>query len=123
MTSTALESAHSEPLLSEEEEDFDALQDDSRFKADGSSEFRGLLASKYVVGCALFSSIGGLIFGYGIPSEPLASNSRPRSRLCDSGDAILQCALSFDSIDERDAHLLPRTRCILWEFDVFSPRG
>src|ERR1700737_1014432 len=103
MASTALESAHSEPLLSEEDEDFDTLQDDSRSKADGASGFRGLLASKYVVGCALFSSIGGLIFGYGITSNSLTSNSRPRSRLCDSGDAILQCALSFESIDERDA--------------------
>jgi hypothetical protein len=69
MASTSLDASPSEPLLSADEEDFDALRDQYVGKNDGKSGFRGLLASKYVVGCALFSSIGGLIFGYGMPSR------------------------------------------------------
>lgn len=61
--------ATSEPLLSShhygEEHTSEAFNDSDRPKPRNSGTVGDLLRSKYVVGCALFSSIGGLIFGYG----------------------------------------------------------
>lgn len=66
MTSEAIEAASSDPLLSspsnDEEDHCDYVDEGGSSKQSG---FAQLLRSKYVVGCALFSSIGGLIFGYG----------------------------------------------------------
>lgn len=65
MTSDANDATTSEPLLSsqriDEDEEVDAFDNTSLSKSRGTSLFH----SKYVLGCALFSSIGGLIFGYG----------------------------------------------------------
>jgi hypothetical protein len=69
MSSNSLDATTSEPLLSshqDEDEDFDPLDDDELSKSREAGGISRLLRSKYVVGCALFSSIGGLIFGYGI---------------------------------------------------------
>jgi hypothetical protein len=72
MSSDSADAAPSEPLLSshhdDQDEDFDPLDNVSRSKSREGSSFNRLLRSKYVVGCALFSSIGGLIFGYGTVS-------------------------------------------------------
>ena len=69
MSSNWLDATTSEPLLSsqqDENEDFDPLDDVELSKSRETGGISHLLRSKYVVGCALFSSIGGLIFGYGI---------------------------------------------------------
>ena len=69
MTSDSGDGAPSEPLLSshrhEEDEEFGPLDSPVTSKSRETSGLSGLLRSKYVVTCALFSSIGGLIFGYG----------------------------------------------------------
>ena len=61
------DAAPARPLLSaahddDEDEDFAAVADGHSYRKPG---LGGLVRSKYVVGCALFSAIGGLIFGYG----------------------------------------------------------
>ena len=60
--------APSAPLLSshhtQQDDIEDPLNDADASKSPKSSGFAGLMQSKYVVACALFSSIGGLIFGY-----------------------------------------------------------
>jgi MFS family permease len=68
MNTDTSDATTSEPLLSSHHTQQDDIEDplnDSQFsKSRKSSGFAGLLQSKYVVACALFSSIGGLIFGY-----------------------------------------------------------
>jgi hypothetical protein len=74
MSSNSLDPATSEPLLSSqqyEDEEFDPLNDNVPSKSREMNNVSRLLRSKYVVACALFSSIGGLIFGYGILSTVL----------------------------------------------------
>jgi hypothetical protein len=71
MSSNSLDATTSEPLLSSqqyEDEEFEPLDDDALSKSRETNNVSRLLRSKYVVACALFSSIGGLIFGYGILS-------------------------------------------------------
>jgi hypothetical protein len=62
----------SEPLLSSqhpEDDPFDPLSPVSSTKPPETTiPCTALFRSKYVIACALFASIGGLIFGYGIPS-------------------------------------------------------
>jgi hypothetical protein len=69
MSFDPVDAAPSEPLLSshqtQEDEDFDPLDNALSSKSRESNGIGRLFRSKYVVRCALFSSIGGLIFGYG----------------------------------------------------------
>src|SRR5271154_1298810 len=70
-----------------------------------------LLQSRYVVACALYASIGGLIFGYGKPNlNTEYTNSRPRNRLCNSRHAAFPLTLPNGSPNEGHADLVPRTR-------------
>jgi hypothetical protein len=60
-----------EPLLADDDDEHGLLDDAEHiatFSGTRHSTRPSLVHSKYVVACALFSSIGGLIFGYGPPS-------------------------------------------------------
>jgi hypothetical protein len=118
--SSELQDSASEPLL-DEAEPFDPLDNDIPVKPAEPGALKTLLRSKYVIVCALFSSLGGLIFGYGIPLPNTILISRPRHRLCDPHHAALQRTLPPDSTHERHAHLFPRTRRLLWKFNLFPP--
>ena len=67
MAAASVDTHSSEPLLADDiEGNVDESIDPSiSSKPPRQSNFTQLLSSKYVVACALFSSIGGLIFGYG----------------------------------------------------------
>jgi len=52
-----------EPLLDYGDDAFETI--DRRTYKDGPG-LKFILGQKYVIACALFSSIGGLIFGYGL---------------------------------------------------------
>ena len=51
-----------QPLLDHGDDTFETI--DRRTYKDGTG-LKFLVGQKYVIACALFSSIGGLIFGYG----------------------------------------------------------
>ena len=119
-----VDSAGSEPLLSSQNNDVDDDFDHTSgtaLKSRKNEVLIDLLRSKYVVGCALFSSIGGLIFGYGIAFVCLLTI---RSRNCVGyfNHAIFQITLPFDSVDERNAHILSRVRRVLRQFDMLTSR-
>jgi MFS family permease len=68
MAAASVDTHSSEPLLADNIEDNadESIDPSISSKPPRQSNFTQLLSSKYVVACALFSSIGGLIFGYGI---------------------------------------------------------
>ena len=72
MTVESIDAAVSDPLLSshsnEEGEENRPREDIETSEHRKTGGFIHLLRSKYVISCALFSSVGGLVFGYGIRS-------------------------------------------------------
>lgn len=108
-----------QPLL-HEEESLDTLDRYSSARK-GPFDLKTFLNQKYVVACALFSSIGGLIFGYGTSVLEMANN-RPRNRLGDSRDAPFQRPISINTSYERSLNIFPGTRRILRKSNLFPLR-
>ena len=146
MNSRAIDGTTSEPLLSSEQFEDDILNpvNDNYISKDRENDtLTTLFHSKYVVACALFASIGGLIFGYGASFPPhqfpqpllqfphhiynlqpivLTILHRPRNRLSNPHHASFPIPFPLNSPQKGSLNLHPRTRCLWRKFNMFLPR-